>query len=580
MQHHIFLSYSRKDTDIMRTVRTTFADAGLVVWTDDHLTQGSETWVNAVQDAIENAGCVVVLLTPDAHDSRWVINELSFADEREVAIFPVLARGDARDFVPAELLNSQRIDIQRNYEGEMAKLIQAVRHHISMKQTQTSPNRATAMLKTPLPDQRSTPWRWIALAALLLVAVVVGFLLINNSGTGQEVASAPTAAPQVAVSTNTPGEGQPSPSPSATITPTPTGTSTPATPFAQPIREISARSGPGSEFDVVATIPADMSIGILGISQDKNWFRILLPDGTEAWITSSALVVEQYGDLSALQVVVLPSDTPTPVDTATPAPTDTATLTATPTLTFTPTLTPTDTLTPTLTPTDTPTFTPTPTPSDTPTPTDTPTATSTPTPTPEPPGRFPYVNDFNIGNPLAAWSFDPNIWHLESAGDQNGVMLIGIGTNRAELDAPAYILSDASPSPDWLTTTDMVIRFNMNIQTDLTTVGARLVYHASDAGYDVLEFFRGSISLRQGTSPASGEMNRNTEPVVRTRPFPTMENNTWHEVTVWIQPVQTYVYVDGQLAAIFINSATRLPSGQVGLQVVGNRPVAFDNLVI
>lgn len=128
---HIFLSYSRTDAEIMRRVRDTLREEGLLVWTDESLTPGTPSWQSAIEAALENAGCVVALLSPDARKSQWVSNELSFATAQGVTVFPVWVRGEEKDAVPLQLINAQRIDLRSRFLVGMQSLVDAVRDHIS-----------------------------------------------------------------------------------------------------------------------------------------------------------------------------------------------------------------------------------------------------------------------------------------------------------------------------------------------------------------------------------------------------------------------------------------------------------------
>ena len=106
---------------------------------------------------------------------------------------------------------------------------------------------------------------------------------------------------------------------------------------------------------------------------------------TNSTIQSLGLIPGTYdwtgpGLLVRMNILPVPTSTPTNTPTQTVTPTITSTPTVTPTITKTPTLTPTNTPTPTNT--STPTVTPTITPTNTSTPTVTPTLTSTPNPTP------------------------------------------------------------------------------------------------------------------------------------------------------------------------------------------------------
>jgi serine/threonine-protein kinase len=253
--------------------------------------------------------------------------------------------------------------------------------------------------------------------------------------------------------TRTPTE-TPSPTPTLTVTPSDTPTATPATPIALGIRPLIVRLGPEQRFPVVATVPADAPLAIIGISEDGGWYQIRLPDGETAWVANSAVSLETAGDLRLVPVALAPSDTPTftptPTPTYTPSltstltPTDTPTFTLTPTETpsLTPTLTPTPTETPSLTPTLTPspTITPSETPSLTPTPSATPTATPsltrtrvpsrTPTPTPD--------VSFQIGETVIVFAIDPSGLALRHRPSRSaGLMdLLPTGTTLTVIGGP------------------------------------------------------------------------------------------------------------------------------------------------
>jgi hypothetical protein len=202
----------------------------------------------------------------------------------------------------------------------------------------------------------------------------------------------------------------------ATPTSTATATATPPapTPTPEPLAVVNAdpafnmRSGPGTTFKSLATIPFKAQVKPTGRSADGQWVKIQSDEYGEGWVGAEFLDLPANVTVQSLPEVTelapaMPTDTPTatPVAavaiplpsatrtaTATAAPTPTDTPTATDTATPTPTDTPTATATDTPLPTDTPTAiaTDTPLPTDTPTatpiPTDTPTATATATPLP------------------------------------------------------------------------------------------------------------------------------------------------------------------------------------------------------
>ncbi|MBL8154183.1 MAG: protein kinase, partial [Anaerolineae bacterium] len=483
------------------------------------------------------------------------------------------------------------------------------------------------------PPKRSTALYTVVAVALLVVVLGGAALLLSTGGgaptatpeatgsatqedtaTRAVIAGRPSSTPTTASETPAPSATRtPSPtitptataSPSATATPTrtpsatPTAsqTPTPATPVAITQRSIIARSGPGSQYPRVAEIPVDSELVIIGVSEDGGWLKVMLPDGREGWLAASAASVTTAGNIQALPIALAPTDTPTwtptPTNTATPTVTPSRTPTSTPT--DTPTYTPTPSRTPTPTDTPTATITPSPTPTPTPTPTDTPSLTPTlmptdaptaeaiftptlfPTPTPVPPGRMPFVADFEVADPLAGWDYDPAVWQVVSESGDN--ILIGQG----RLNQPLIILG--RERPEWVETEikDQVISFNINL--DRQTGGARVLFRCANiagcpAGYTVLEIFPGTLILkRNGTEPDI--LNRDTERPLRVVQAPIREQ-TWYNITIWVQGVRTYVYLDRQLIMEVEDLIPpQLSGGAVILQTnSSSRAVRWDNFVI
>lgn len=120
---HVFISYSRTDTAVMQRVKQTLLDYPLPVWTDEGIAPGTTSWKRAISSAIEQAGCLVCLLSPDAKNSEWVQRELDYAEAQGVPIFALMVRGNTTTSVPFALIGTQYVDIQTDYEGGMNRLV-------------------------------------------------------------------------------------------------------------------------------------------------------------------------------------------------------------------------------------------------------------------------------------------------------------------------------------------------------------------------------------------------------------------------------------------------------------------------
>ncbi len=108
---------------------------GLTVWIDQtNLEPGTLSWDRAIEEAIMNAGCFVVLLSPSARRSEWVREELHYAKTLGKRIFPLLANGDAPSAIPFGFSTVQYTDIRgENYANGMQKLVESVCKHLGIE---------------------------------------------------------------------------------------------------------------------------------------------------------------------------------------------------------------------------------------------------------------------------------------------------------------------------------------------------------------------------------------------------------------------------------------------------------------
>ncbi|MCC6614713.1 MAG: toll/interleukin-1 receptor domain-containing protein [Anaerolineae bacterium] len=131
----VFISYSRRNAEIMRRIRADLRSSGMSVWTDENLQPGTSSWRRAVEAAIRGARCMVVIMTPDSKESEWVEREVNAAKEFDIHIFPVLARGNPKTSIPLQLNSYQYVDVRKEeyYRTSLLRLIRAVRSEIKRK---------------------------------------------------------------------------------------------------------------------------------------------------------------------------------------------------------------------------------------------------------------------------------------------------------------------------------------------------------------------------------------------------------------------------------------------------------------
>jgi len=126
MQHHIFLSYSPKDVEIMQRVRDSLLAADLTVQTVDDV-------LDNIDSMIQNSGCCVVILSPDANGDEAIEHQLEVARGTNLKIFPVIGRGDEWSAIPKVFIGTQIIDVRANHDARMERLIGLIKTHLDIQ---------------------------------------------------------------------------------------------------------------------------------------------------------------------------------------------------------------------------------------------------------------------------------------------------------------------------------------------------------------------------------------------------------------------------------------------------------------
>lgn len=100
------------------------------------LSQERQIGERAIGQAIANSSCLVVILSPDANKSKWVNQELAYADNHDVKIFAILARGNKQASVPFGLAANQWVDIREKYD--ISLLIKAIKKYLKTGKADTA----------------------------------------------------------------------------------------------------------------------------------------------------------------------------------------------------------------------------------------------------------------------------------------------------------------------------------------------------------------------------------------------------------------------------------------------------------
>jgi len=127
---HVFLSYSRRDLELMKKTRDALRAANIAVWTDESIPTDSPHWQVVIAKAIEHAGCLLVILSPDAKQSPWVLRELNYAATHQIPIMSMLARGTEAESVPFPLSGAQYVDARSAFDTGISVIMGALRSRL------------------------------------------------------------------------------------------------------------------------------------------------------------------------------------------------------------------------------------------------------------------------------------------------------------------------------------------------------------------------------------------------------------------------------------------------------------------
>ncbi len=125
---HIFLSYSRKDTEFVHQLHDALGSRDHSAWVDWEGIPPSAEWLMEVYAAIDSVDAFVFVISPDSVVSKVCGEELAHAANQHKRLIPVVRRDVDASLVPDVLrkLNYVFFQAQDIFESSLEKLIRAI----------------------------------------------------------------------------------------------------------------------------------------------------------------------------------------------------------------------------------------------------------------------------------------------------------------------------------------------------------------------------------------------------------------------------------------------------------------------
>ncbi|HXS00719.1 MAG TPA: toll/interleukin-1 receptor domain-containing protein [Pyrinomonadaceae bacterium] len=75
----VFLSHLSTDKDLVRKISDELKKWGMDLWDDTYEIYPGDNWAQVTSQALQESQAMVVLLTPESLDSKWIMWDLEFA---------------------------------------------------------------------------------------------------------------------------------------------------------------------------------------------------------------------------------------------------------------------------------------------------------------------------------------------------------------------------------------------------------------------------------------------------------------------------------------------------------------------
>ena len=198
----IFFSYARADSDFALRLAKDLRLANANIWIDQLDIKAGDRWDAAVEDALNSAPSVIVILSPESVSSHNVMDEVSYALENEKKLIPVLFK-DCK--IPFRLRVLQRIDFTQDYQTGLNNLLVSVdikaSHNIGTdtmaeKENQLKEEKEDKRIfeenynskGKPESDTKAKSYKYYILAgSIILVAIVIWGILKLGPGNQEEL---------------------------------------------------------------------------------------------------------------------------------------------------------------------------------------------------------------------------------------------------------------------------------------------------------------------------------------------------------------------------------------------------------
>ena len=188
MTKDIFISYSRRDQEFVTRLASDLDAQVAGVWFDQSTIQLGQKWHDEIMEGIRECKAFILVLSPDAAESKYVREEVSKALELGKTIFPILYRlGKWTGEFDSLVKEVQTLDLRSgSYTDSFHKLVDGLIEAGAAKATGERPFLRQATV-TPMSIVFSKIPGWafawsLGWVAFWMIVIIVLFFLLQSQG--------------------------------------------------------------------------------------------------------------------------------------------------------------------------------------------------------------------------------------------------------------------------------------------------------------------------------------------------------------------------------------------------------------
>ncbi len=152
-ENTIFFSYGRENTAFVMKLATELREAGANIWLDQLDIKPGTRWDSSIEQALQSADTLLVVLSEDSVSSQNVMDEVSYALETKMTVVPVLME---QCDIPFRIRRLQYADFTSDYQKGLKTLASALHleKDVTKKLVGSGSNQQPV---TPKPVEPATP---------------------------------------------------------------------------------------------------------------------------------------------------------------------------------------------------------------------------------------------------------------------------------------------------------------------------------------------------------------------------------------------------------------------------------------